>query len=71
LPKIRWAQERVSNKDGENYTVWNFVILSIKYFDARVKEDEMSWTCSTDGDIINACKIFAGKYEGKRPHTRR
>jgi hypothetical protein len=32
-----------------------------------VKEDEMGRACSTNGEKRNACRIFMGKPEGKRP----
>jgi hypothetical protein len=33
----------------------------------QVKEDEMGRACSTNGEKINACRIWVGKPEGKRP----
>jgi hypothetical protein len=36
----------------------------------QVKEEEMGRACSTHGEKRNACRVFMGKPEGKRPLER-
>jgi hypothetical protein len=36
----------------------------------QMKENQMDETCSTNGEMRNAYKIFDGKPEGKRPLRR-
>jgi hypothetical protein len=40
------------------------------YYDDQIKDDEMGWPCSMNGDIINAYKVLVGKTESKRPLER-